>query len=216
MALGQEVKRHQHAILLAALLALASLSACGKEAAKSAQTGPTVGDLLKALDSRQAGRLDPAALRVMPDADVEQAVIDYVISKLEGKEDHEAEIVAGLPSGVRATWLTWIVEAEVNNGGFNQYYFNTDGQFASDAVAAFEYFGAKEHAALVKEANAVRAAEAAEMAKFKAQGTLEAFSESYKHSRLGPLDDRFYKLTENLSQLRIARIRQKPDEFAGE
>lgn len=68
----------------------------------------------------------------------------------------------------------------------------------------------------MKEANAVRAAEAAEMAKFKAQGTLEAFSGSNKHSRLGPLDARFYKLTENLSQLRIARIRQKPDEFAGE
>lgn len=104
----------------------------------------------------------------------------------------------------------------MNNGGFNQYYFNTDGAFASDAVAAFEYFGAREHAGLMKEANAVRAAEAAEMAKFKARGTIEAFSESYEHSRLGPLDDRFYKLTENLSQLRIARIRQKPDEFAGE
>ena len=104
----------------------------------------------------------------------------------------------------------------MNNGGFNQYYFNTDGEFAADAVTAFEYFGAKEHAALMKEANAVRAAEAAEMAKFKAQGTLEAFSESYKHSRLGPLDSRFYKLNENLSQLRIARIRQKPEEFAGQ
>lgn len=46
------------------------------------------------------------------------------------------------------------VGGEVNNGGFDQYYFNTAGKFASDAVAAFE--------------------------------------------------------------LRIARIRQKPDEFAGE
>ena len=210
------MRRHHHATVLSALLALASLSAGGEESAKPAQTGPTVGDLLKVIESRQAHRLDPAVLRMLPDADVEQAVVDYVVSKLEGKEDHEAEIVAGLPVGVRATWLTWIVEGEVNNGGFNQYYFNTDGEFASDAVTAFEYFGAKEHAALMKEANAVRAAEAAEMAKFKAQGTLAAFSESYKHSRLGPLDSNFYKLTENLSQLRIARIRQKPDEFAGE
>jgi hypothetical protein len=109
-----------------------------------------------------------------------------------------------------------MVEAEVNNGGFNQYYFNTDGKFATEAVRAFEYFGASEHAALLREANLARAAEADELAKFKDKGTLEAFSESYEHSQLGPLDDRFYKLSENLSRLRIARIRQMPEHFSGE
>jgi hypothetical protein len=150
----------------------------------------------------------------MSDAEVEQAIIDYVIGKLDGHYDEEAEIVGDLPPGIRATYLTWIVEAEVNNGGFNQYYFNTDGRFASEAVDAFEYFGATQHASLMKEANAVRASEAEEMAQFK--GSLEAFSESYEHTKLGPLDDRFYGLTENLSQLRIARIRQMPEQFAGE
>ena len=91
----------------------------------------------------------------------------------------------------------------MNNGGFNQYYFNTDGKFASEAVNAFEYFGATEHAALMRDANSTRALEAAEMAKSKEEGTLEAFSESYEHSELGPLDDRFYNLFENLSHPRI-------------
>jgi hypothetical protein len=187
---------------LAAILALTLIAACGDGATQPATNVHT--------------RLDPNALRSIPDADVEQAVVDYVISKLDGHEDREAQIVKSLSAGVRATWLTWIVEAEVNNGGFNQYYYNTDGVFASEAVAAFEYFGAKEHAALMSEANSVRAAEAAEMAQFKQQGTLEAISESYEHSKLGPLDERFYKLTEDLSKLRIARIRQTPEEFAGE
>lgn len=157
---------------LAAILALTLISACGQG----------------------APRLDPTTLRSIPDAGVEQAIIDHVIAKLDGHEDREAQIVKSLPAGVRATWLTWIVEAEVNNGGFNQYYYNTDGRFASEAVAAFEYFGAKEHAALMREANAVRAAEA----------------------KLGPLDDKFYGLAEDLSQLRIARIRQAPEEFSSE
>ena len=39
------------------------------------------------------------------------------------------------------------------------------------------------------------------MVKFKEKGTIEAFSESYDVTKLGPLDDRFYKLKENLSQL---------------
>ena len=72
------------------------------------------------------------------------------------------------------------------------------------------------HAALMREANEVRASESAKMAKFKERGSLEAFSESYEHTKLGPLDDRFYGLTENLSQLRIARIRQMPEQFSGE
>ncbi len=172
---------------------------------------------LEAFANRKiSAQIDPPTLRSVADADVEQAVIDYVISKLDGHYDEEVEIVGAFSPGVRATYLTWIVEAEVNNGGFNQYYFNTDGKFAAEAVDAFEYFGATQHAALMREANEVRASEAAEMAKFKERRSLEAFSESYEHTKLGPLDDRFYSLAENLSQLRIARIRQMPEQFYGE
>ena len=172
---------------------------------------------LKAFSNRKIyTQLNPPTLRSVSDADVEQAIIDYVIAKLDGRYDEEVEIVGALSPGVRATYLTWIVQAEVNNGGFNQYYFNTDGRFASEAVDAFEYFGATQHAALMREANAVRASEEAEMAKFKERGSVEAFSESYKHTQLGPLDDRFHRLAENLSEMRIVRIRQMPEEFSGE
>jgi len=75
----------------------------------------------------------------------------------------------------------------MTHGGFNQYYYNTDGKFAEAAVAAFEFFGAKEHANPMREANAIRRAEAAAMARFKDAGTIEAFSESYKHTKLSPL-----------------------------
>src|SRR5260370_12205079 len=136
--------------------------------------------------------------------------------RLEGRYEKEEAIVAKLPAGVRALYLTWTVEAEVNNGGFNQYYYNTDNKFASDAVGAFEYFGATEHAVLMREANAIRAGEAATLKKFKDRGTIEAFSESYEHSKLGPLDDRVYKLRENLSHLRVAHIRATPEQFSGE
>lgn len=159
--------------------------------------------------------LDAATLRAIPDADVEQAIFDYATTKLEKNYQREAQIVAGLAPGVRALYLTWVVAGEVNNGGFNQYYFNTEGKFSEQAVAAFELFGATEHANLMREANAVRAAEAEQMAKYHDQGTLEAFSESYGESKLGPLDDRFYGLKENLSALRIARIRAAPELFEG-
>ncbi|HEU4387012.1 MAG TPA: DUF4375 domain-containing protein [Blastocatellia bacterium] len=159
--------------------------------------------------------LDSATLRAIPDSDIEQAVIDYVSTKLEGNYDREMQIVNGLAPGTRALYLTWVVEGEVNNGGFNQYYYNTDGKFSEQATAAFEFFGAVEHAGLMREANAVRAAEEQRMAKYKDRGTLEAFSESYQETNLGPLDDRFYQLKEDLSALRIARIRSSPEMFEG-
>lgn len=202
---------------IATILALTMLAACGQPTTESSPLDEEIAASLEAFSNRKIyEQLDPPILRSVADADVEQTIIDYVISKLDGRYDEELEIVGRLSPGVRATYLTWIVEAEVNNGGFNQYYFNTDGKFAAEAVDAFEYFGATQHAALMREANEVSASEAAEMEKFKERGSLEAFSESYEHTKLGPLDDRFYRLTENLSQLRIARIRQMPEQFTGE
>ncbi|HEY6096153.1 MAG TPA: DUF4375 domain-containing protein [Gallionellaceae bacterium] len=193
------------------------LAACGCSQKEEPATDSKVAASLEAFANRRIyARLDPAILNKIPDAELEQAILDYASKKLEGHDDGEEAIVANLPPGIRALYLTWTVEAEVNNGGFNQYYFNTDGKFASDAVQAFEYFGAHQHAALMREANAVRANEAKLMDAYKKKRTLEAFSESYEYSKLGPLDDQFYKLDENLSQLRIEKIRRAPEQFSGE
>src|SRR5258706_9459045 len=120
-----------------------------------------------------------------------------------------------LAAGIRALYRTWVVDTEVDNVGFNQYYSSTDGVFASEAVAAFEYFGATEHAKLLNEANEFRAQELMEKALLNSADTSESLPESYEHAKLGPLDDRYYNLAENLSQLRVARIRQTPEQFTG-
>jgi hypothetical protein len=49
-------------------------------------------------------------------------------------------ILAGYPPGVRALYVTWEVEAEVNNGGFHQYYWNTGDRYSEQAVDGFEFF----------------------------------------------------------------------------
>jgi hypothetical protein len=157
------------------------------------------------------GKVDPPNLASIADDQVEYAILDYVYARMKGHE--EAEVLATMPAGIRALYLTAGVEEEVNNGGFNQYYWNSTGKFADQAVAAFEFFGAHQYAALMQEANRVHAAEAAQIEKFKEQGTLQAFSDSYKASKLEPLDERFYKIEENLSALRVAKIRAEPALF---
>src|SRR2546429_5940440 len=46
-------------------------------------------------------RLDPAVLSKIPDSELEQAIFDYVITKLDGHYDREEAIVANLPAGDR-------------------------------------------------------------------------------------------------------------------
>jgi hypothetical protein len=157
--------------------------------------------------------VNPPNLAAIADDEVQFAILDYVHATMDGHYDQEAEFIATMPSGVRALYVISGVEDEVNNGGFNQYYWNSTGKFADQAVAAFEYFSAHQHAQLMQEANRIHAAEQAEIEKFKEQGTLQAFSDSYKVSKLGPLDERFYKLDENLSALVVAKIRADPASF---
>lgn len=154
-------------------------------------------------------------LSAISDENVEQAIADYAFQKLEGKSDREREIVNGFSPGVRALFVTWVVEGEVNNGGFNQYYWNTSGQYAGEADKAFEFFGAKKHAELMREANRIHSEEAATMEEYRKRGTLQDFSDSYKATKLGPLDERFYRIDENLSALRLAKIRSSPALFSG-
>jgi hypothetical protein len=57
----------------------------------------------------------------------------------------------------------------------------------------------------MREANSLRAMEAEKMKKY----------ENRKESKLGPLDDRFIDMKEDLSALRIAKIRSMPEFFSG-
>lgn len=112
-------------------------------------------------------------------------------------------------------YATWGVEAEVNNGGFNQYFWNPTGQFAEEGVEGYRAIGASRHADLVARAIAVERAERRRMETFKARNTLEAFSESYESNPLNVLDREFYELDEDPCPLRIAFIRNHPDLFVG-
>jgi len=168
----------------------------------------------KSIDASR-NRLTLEILSKIPDEKLEQAIVEYVETRIAGRDKQERQIVAKLGPGIQALYITWWLEAEVNNGGFSQYYWNSAGQFADAAPAAFDYFGARQHAALMREANTIRGVESAAMQKFKVQGSIGAFSASYEESKLDPLDTRYYKLTENLSALRIARIRAHPEDFLG-
>lgn len=145
----------------------------------------------------------PASLASMPDDAVEQAVLDHVTRKIGGDPEHRLANLAKLPIGAQATYITSVVERDVRASGFEKFYAGEDAPLADQAAEAYQFFSAHEHAALMREANAVRAMDA-ERVRLQRPGA----------SQLGPLDQRFAALKENMSVLRIAKIRAMPEFFA--
>lgn len=159
--------------------------------------------------------LNPKVLKSIPDTEVEQAIIDFIACKVDLAGGHERQALDALSTGFRAVYSTWWVEAEVNNGGFNQYFWNSSGAFASDAVAGFDLIGLPRLARLMERAIAIRDEDAHKLGRFKDRGTLEAFSESYVNNRLNELDREFGTLEADVSATRIRFIRANAELFRG-
>lgn len=159
--------------------------------------------------------LNREILAATPDDAVENKIYDFALAKIGGDFKKEEEIICSLAVGVRSLYVTSLVNHEVCNGGFNQFYFNSTGKFALLAPAAFEFFGANALADVVRAANSVRASEARWMRAITRIRTIENFMQSYRHTKLKPLDEQYWQQYEVLGPLRIAKIRATPEAFYG-
>lgn len=52
----------------------------------------------------------------------------------------------------RVFYIAQVLEGEVNNGGFSQYFYNSSGNFSSESVNAFTQLGALKTAEICKKA----------------------------------------------------------------
>lgn len=153
-------------------------------------------------------------LKQIPDEELVLAVHDYITETiLENNFEDEYKIIKKQSKGIQYIWCVWWLEAEVNNGGFNQYFYNSSGQFAEEAYEACEGIGAHKTASIVQEAIKILFNEMDLYRKTKEAGTLEAFMESYNETELGRCDEEFYKYQDNLNGLIVTYIRSHYQEF---
>jgi Domain of unknown function (DUF4375) len=151
------------------------------------------------------------------DENLEQAIIDNIQTKFNKDFSNEGDVVRSLSKGQKAIYVTWILEAEVNNGGFNQFYFNSSGKLADLGEGAFKTIGAIQFADLVGQANSIYDVTKEDLEKYD-DGTIESFSKSYDQNPLNDLDEKFYKLykDEPLNQIKVKYIRDNVKEFVTE
>src|SRR6185503_1769996 len=159
-------------------------------------------------------RLTPELLSALSADDVGEAIVHHVHWRVAGAWGREAEVIRTLPPGVRAIYATWLVDAEVNNGGFNQYFFNSSGRYAGEALAGYELFGAEEYVAVMRSAIATFEVDRERLEPFYRAHTLESFSESYEHTDLREVDQRYYALGDRIYHASAVFVQEHPEAFA--
>lgn len=148
------------------------------------------------------------------DEDLLQLIFDNLSENLPDNYDKEFEFVTSWNKSRQAIYVIWLLETEVNNGGFNQFYFNSSGEFAELIPDALKLVGANNFADLMNRANSTYKSEYDKITEDQ-DGTLDGFSKSYKNNPLNKYDDEFYELyeNENLNDLQIKYIRSHKYDF---
>ena len=159
--------------------------------------------------------LTELTINTTSDDDLIQIVFDNLSEKFGGNYEKEFETVASWNRSRQAIYLIWLLEAEVNNGGFNQFYFNSSGKFYPLLPSALRLVGATKFADLTEKANNTYEKEYENITSHY-DGTLEGFSKSYEDNPLNEYDKTFYALcqVENLPQLQVDYIRENISDFA--
>ncbi len=103
----------------------------------------------------------------------------------------------------------WWLDAEVRNGGFSQYYFNSSGELSPHAVKAAQSVGAPELAEIIQKANALFGKNGPDPDRGKRMDQLSKID----LKALEELDTRYYKCAERLSEILPKFVAGNPEAF---
>jgi uncharacterized protein DUF4375 len=159
--------------------------------------------------------LTPELLASLSADEVADAIVQHVHLHVAGSWGREAPMIRALPPGVRAIYTTWLVDAEVNAGGFHQYFFNSSGQYAGDALAGYELLGAEDYAAIMRSAIATFEIDRGSLAPVEAEDP-GRLAESAVHSALREIDQRYYALGDRIYHAWAVFVVDRPDAFDAE
>ena len=149
----------------------------------------------------------------IPDERLEQAIIDYLLDYKIKTNPNDLDIIKTLSKGFQYVYTTWKLEEYIDNGGFNQYLYATDGVFLEELIEGLGKIRAFKTKKVINEVQKVFNEEIKLHSKAREAGSTKAYFENYTSAKLNRLDDKFYETDENLSDLRTRYIRKNINEF---
>lgn len=220
---GQEKKTTQMIrtlIIMGILSTILNLFGCSGQTKKeedklSSEKTDQIAKSMEAFKNRPIYKeLTEQIIDTISDENLLQVIFDNLSEKRPTDYKKEYETVMSWNKSRQAIYMIWGLEAEVNNGGYNQFYFNSSGQFYKHLPQVLRLIGACKFADLTERANNIFEKENEQITKYQ-DGTIEGFSKSYENNPLNDLDAEFYELykTENLQQIQIDYIRKNKKDF---
>ena len=149
--------------------------------------------------------LQIGGLSEVSDDELEDAVMTWMWSKFDENWSNQYEAISALPKPCQNVFSCRIVIDEVNNGGLNQLFFNSSGQFSVMSIDGFLALGSPELSSIMKEAVALYQ-QNKEILDGYDDGTLESFSASYEKKIFDKLDESFYSACESIDYVKYIRL----------
>lgn len=104
------------------------------------------------------------------------------------------------------------LEREVNNGGFNQFYWNSSGDYAMETVAALKAVGAHKAAEILIKANSAWPNQSVPKDREERQELLENIEEQ-SNPVWAQCDSEFYQNPDNITELLLDYVKRNKAEF---
>ncbi len=120
-------------------------------------------------------------------------------------EKHESGGFDALNEKEQAIYTIWWLEAEVNNGGFHQYFWNSAGDHADTALQSLKNIGASKTASLLEQAIKIAFGGNLPSSREERQKQLE-IDEGAKMEKLEELDSEFYEYSEDFYKILDAYV----------
>ena len=111
----------------------------------------------------------------------------------------------------RAVYTSLDLMAEVENGGFHQFFWNSEGKVNAETEEGLQFLGATPYHGLFTEARKIFEAHDYVGEKADTGNTWEGFTAAYKEKRMGELDTSFYKQPKRLDDFIGDFIKAHPE-----
>jgi hypothetical protein len=142
--------------------------------------------------------------------DLNHAIIE--IDNYFGKLCAYGEEMEKLNEYQKVFYLNQCLERELNNGGFNQFYFNFYGKYAEETVASLKVIGAIKTADILFQANSIFPTGNVPIDSKERQNILEKIEKS-GNDKWQRLEEKFMTYEEDLNSLNMNYIRTNKEAF---
>lgn len=135
-----------------------------------------------------------------------------LLSHLEGKTQY-GDNLSVLSEAERIFYVTQTLEAEVSNGGFSQFFYNSSSEFSNEIVSAFSAIGAHATAEICQKAIDSFGREIPDDADEREELLDELLDDEEIEAVLEECDEAFYKYEEDLNELNYRFVMEHKESF---